>query len=294
MSEKTTDIVYFSGTGGTARSAGLLAEKLRGFDHIVTVREIHVGNTSDDLYRADLLVLMYPVYASNAPEPAIRFLNSLPSGAYPAAAVISVSAGGEMTPNKACRRHAVRLLEKKGAKVQYEAMLVMPCNLLYETPEKLASYLLRILPEAIGRIARELSAGIVKRMKPGPFNTFASFISRPEGIGARWFGRHIKAGDGCTGCARCAESCPVGNISMHCGRPVFANKCVLCTRCLYGCPAGALRPGVLKSILLKNGYDLSDYEKNSRSVDFASAYPLTKGLLWIGARKYLEQTKQDD
>lgn len=46
--------------------------------------------------------------------------------------------------------------------------------------------------------------------------------------------------EACTGCALCAEDCPVDNIAMDL-YPVFGDKCLKCYRCTEVCLEDALR-----------------------------------------------------
>jgi Fe-S-cluster-containing hydrogenase component 2 len=47
----------------------------------------------------------------------------------------------------------------------------------------------------------------------------------------------------CTGCRICERVCPVGNIALADGRPVWQGRCVACFACYHACPAGAIRYG---------------------------------------------------
>jgi len=44
----------------------------------------------------------------------------------------------------------------------------------------------------------------------------------------------------CDGCGICAKVCPVHNIEMSSGRPVWQHRCVQCMACLHWCPASGL------------------------------------------------------
>ena len=47
----------------------------------------------------------------------------------------------------------------------------------------------------------------------------------------------------CTGCGKCSRACPVGNITLTDGRPVWNGRCIHCMACICGCPAEAVEYG---------------------------------------------------
>ena len=52
--------------------------------------------------------------------------------------------------------------------------------------------------------------------------------------------RYFSVASACKGCATCQKICPVGNIVMSDGKPVFQHKCEHCLACLHNCPASAI------------------------------------------------------
>ncbi len=44
----------------------------------------------------------------------------------------------------------------------------------------------------------------------------------------------------CTGCGTCRAVCPMGNISMESGHPVFGDRCISCFACYHMCPVNAI------------------------------------------------------
>lgn len=280
-------IAYFSGTGSTSRVADTLEKELIERGISVIKLEIRAENTFSN-NEEDLLILLFAVHAFNAPGAVYKWIDNLPdSNRSVPAAVISVSGGGEMTPNTACRVSSIRKLKKKNYTVVYENMVVMPSNWVVKTNDGLAIRLLEILPLKVKHIADDLLAGVVRRTRPKLVDRIFSKIGENEKKGARFFGQKIRVNRNCNGCGWCEKRCPANNIRILSNMPVFGRECFLCLRCIYGCPNNALEAGTLKFIILKDGYNLKDIEKRMKNVKPAPVEDLAKGYIWKGVREYL-------
>jgi len=281
-------IVYFSGTGGTKMVADCIENTFANKGVEALKSELRAGRemSNED---EDILVLVYPVHALNAPAPVYDWIRDLAKANSTKAAVISVSGGGEITPNKACRVGCIKRLEKKGFEVIYEKMIVMPSNVLIKTGEELTYRLLEILPLKVGKIVDDLLAGAVCRIKPDVINRLMSLAGEIEKTGTGYFGKRIRAGEDCDGCGWCEKNCPANNITVQNSKPVFGNKCVLCLKCIYGCPRRALQPGICKSFVIKDGYNLCEIKKDMdcNNSSQAEIEQLARGYLWKGVKMYL-------
>lgn len=51
--------------------------------------------------------------------------------------------------------------------------------------------------------------------------------------------------DACIGCGKCAKACPVGNIAMVNGRPVWGTDCTSCCACYHVCPTRSAQYGTI-------------------------------------------------
>lgn len=291
---KQIEIVYFSGTGGTKRAANYLFQAFTDQGVAVRCHELHVRKPFD--YEAsDMLVLLYPVYAMNAPKPIYDFIDNLPEGNGSLAAVISVSGGGEMILNTGCRLHTIRRLYRKGYRVPYERMLVMPANMITETPDDLSLLLLQALPEKAKLIASDILSGKVRRTKPYLFDRLLSSVTEAEKVGSKIFGKHMKVNSSCNGCGLCEQDCPMGNIKLKDKIPEFSNKCVICLRCVYNCPKNAITPFLSKAFKLPGGYQPEKLEKKLKEQEEKNA--LTEINLdtyrvpniMSGVKKYLQE-----
>ena len=58
----------------------------------------------------------------------------------------------------------------------------------------------------------------------------------------------VKAGpfavsNACISCGKCERDCPLGNIRLEQGRPVWGGRCTHCMACICGCPVWAIEYG---------------------------------------------------
>ncbi len=49
--------------------------------------------------------------------------------------------------------------------------------------------------------------------------------------------------DKCTGCGKCEERCPLNNVKLINGKPVWGKNCTHCMACIAGCLAEAIEYG---------------------------------------------------
>ena len=288
--DKRIDIVYYSGTGSTRQVAECFEEicRQRGCD-VETFRLFQ--NKEVRLREDSILLLIFAVHACNAPEPVYHFLDGLPAGKNTAAAVISVSGGGEVSPNTACRVSSIKRLEKKGFQVFCEKMLVMPSNWIVGLEKPLAQHILYVLPQKVESAVRDITNGTMVRRKPILIDRLFSRLGEGEKAGAVKFGKRITVTDECTGCGLCARQCPAGNIQMNGKKPEFGSACQLCLNCIYGCPKNAVKPGMAKFIVIREGYPLKEYHAEKSFSNSSEIRKATKGFLWSGVRKYLLEEK---
>lgn len=291
---KRIELVYFSGTGGTARAADCMVQSLesRGCQvnrHILEKSRSHdAGNPAAGDMHYDILIVIYPVHAFDAPEPIYKWIDGLPHVNGLAAAVISVSGGGEVWPNTASRAGCIKALEHKGYSVFYERMLVMPSNIFIDTNDHLAMHLLKCLPVKAEHCISEILNGTNRRKHPAFSARIVSAMLKLEKPGARFFGRKLSTTRACSGCGWCEKSCPRNNIHMENDRPSFGGQCVACLRCFYGCPEAAIQARAFSFFTVKKGYDLEKLEERMTGIELEPAESLAKGA-FAGLLKYLQQ-----
>ena len=166
----------------------------------------------------------------------------------------------------------------------------MPANVFVSYDDALSAILLKAAPVRAERFVNGILAGAGKRLRPHYIDRLFAKIFSIEKKKSGLFGKKLKAGDDCTGCAWCASNCPRGNIEMKDGKPSFGARCVICLRCVYDCPAKAIRADVPKFFLLKEGLDLDALEERTKHMtDFPPVSEAAKGFLYKGVRRYLKE-----
>lgn len=279
---KSVTIAYFSGTGGTKLAAEYLEQqwKERG---IQTTMQVIESEKPGQLPETDLFILLSPVYAFRLASIVEDWISNLSKVSHTPAAIISVSAGGEISPNTACRVRCKRLLRKKGYSVIYETMLVMPSNFSVQTPPELAKQLITVLPHKVSGIVSDLLSGTERITKPIPKDRCFAFLGRGEHLGARFFGKSIRVMEDCTQCGLCQKNCPTKNIRDGEGTPQFGFRCIMCCKCVYLCPVQAIKPKLFPAF--EDGYDLDEMKEFVVEAEGKEA----DTLAWKGVREYLQE-----
>jgi len=269
----------------------------------VHLHELRKDNASKPPLEVDLLILMFPVFIFDAPPPLYWYLGQLPPGEGMRVAVIPVSGGGEIFPNRACRYMTCLRLEQMGYDVGYESMLIMPSNTIFPTGKNASLGLLKILQAKsttrasdrfltkCDEIALALVNGERQRIyAPRVDRLFARMSGFEKGpLGLKRFGERIRSNSACNSCGWCVDACPQNNISLESGSgaPHFGPSCVLCLRCIYGCPEHALSPGSAAFLVIKEGYSLDALEELG-PLDKSRLEAELKGVAWNAVRRYLD------
>lgn len=279
-------IAYYSGTGGTAMAAKQFMTEFQDNGCPCTMDLITDGCSPCQTAHS-LLILLFPVHAFRAPGAIDRWIDRLPTVTDRSAVIISVSGGGEISPNTACRLDSKRRLVKKGYHVIYDAMIVMPSNFVVATNETLAAMLLQVLPTKINHMVTDILSKKQSESSPLRIDRLFSILGKLERPVARLWGKFIRPLNHCSGCGWCAKNCPSGNIVIEKEKPIFSNRCHLCLKCIYGCPQKALTPGIGKFVVIKGGYDLHHFLENAPLNEKVDIEHLAGGYLWSGVKQYL-------
>lgn len=281
-------IVYFSGTGCTEYVANTFSNEFHNRGHRTVCQNINSSKSINE--QTDLLVICFVVHAFNAPEPVITWIKDLDRANNIPVIIISVSGGGEVTPNLACRVPIKKALKRKHFKIVYEKMLVMPSNWIIETKQVLCSKLLHVLPYKVSYIVNDILNGNTNITHPLIGNRICTLLGSLEHNSAHTFGKNIQVDSMCNGCSLCVKNCPVSNIELYDQKPIFNNKCILCLNCIYSCPQKALIPKKMKFVTIPNGFCFKDILARPIDSNEINLDKEAKGYIWLGVKRYLSNT----
>ena len=77
--------------------------------------------------------------------------------------------------------------------------------------------------------------GLLDKLKSGPISEgFYKFYVKADAFFAT---------DVCIGCGACVEACPLNNIRLNNGKPIWDKHCTHCMACICGCPTEAIEYG---------------------------------------------------
>ena len=241
-------IYYFSGTGNSLMIARHLASEL-GNTEVISVakcvrqKEIQTGSRR--------VGVVYPVYALGPPLIIGDFINKLELDQ---SRYLFLVANYALVQGAGISK-AQRLMNRRGLRLKAAFGVVMPNNYtpFYEAvPEIKQRGIFKKEEVKIREIAR-----IVKderSMKPETgFFLARWFLWNPVcAVSSRIMFKEDKkfwVTEKCDGCGICADVCPVNNIKIASGKPVWRHKCQQCFGCLHWCPQEAVQYG--KSTLNK-------------------------------------------
>jgi ferredoxin len=261
---KNISIIYFSGTGGTEKAAFLAKEYLVEKNKTVEIQSLNKNyliNAKISIESTDLIILLYPVYAFDAPQIIYDWCKVLPKGKKVPVVIVSVSGGGEIWLNNACRVGIINKLRKRNFFVIYEKMIEMPSNFIVETPEEKALFLIKELPKKIKTIINEVLFEKKMQRKPEFGGRIITFIFKVEKILIWILGKSLKINWNCSKCNLCINNCPKNNIVYNKSKIQFENHCEGCLKCIYNCPNKAIYSKIFSFVFLKNGYSIKSYEE---------------------------------
>ncbi|MBN1256074.1 MAG: EFR1 family ferrodoxin [Planctomycetes bacterium] len=236
-----TIIYYFTGTGNSLAIARELAASLAETEIMPVAKLMNSGSIEPD---AECVGFIYPVYGFCMPLIMKKFISKLwlqPQTYYFAIANCANCVGAAV-------KQMELLLQQKNVKLAAGFKLKMPGNYtpLYGAPKQEKQK--KLFAETSAKL-QEISAIIRDRKRvdhvPGllPLTWLANPLSNLLAKYLPGSDKKFFADENCASCGLCAQVCPVANITMEGGKPVWHRHCEKCFTCLQFCPEEAIQYG---------------------------------------------------
>ena len=234
-------ILYFSGTGNSKYVAKRIADALS--DEIVNLNDrIKAGDTSL-IETGERLIVVTPTYAWRIPR-VVRdwLLKTELRGARLAWFVMTC--GSEIGNADKYNRE---LCTEKAISCMGTAQIVMPENYIAMFSAPQADKARQIVAKAEPDIDRAIAAIQANQpFAPTRNKLYDRFMSGP--VNPIFYKFCVKAdaftvSDTCIGCGQCAKRCPMNNVTIKDGKPVWGKNCTHCMACICYCPKEAIEYG---------------------------------------------------
>lgn len=233
-------VLYFTGTGNSRYVARKIADELN--DELVSINQLLKEESTNELSSANQpFIFVCPTYAWRLPKVVTDFIkNTKFTGSNKAYFIMTC--GGDTS--KAIN-YIQKLCNDKDWQLEGMAEIKMPENyiVLFSAPDKETSK--EIIQKSNHQISKIVSdirngknfeiiapSGLSGTIKSGITNiAFYKFIVHAKGFYST---------NQCVGCGKCANLCPLTNISLKNKQPVWGNKCTHCMACICCCPTKAI------------------------------------------------------
>lgn len=250
-------IVYFTGTGNSRYCAQFLAQQLQ--EECRDVSSFLRNGVAGEWTSEQPWIFVAPTYSWQLPRVFVEWIrNSRFSGSREAYFVMTC--GGDIGSAPEQNR---ALCAEKGLHCRGTLPVVMPDNYIVmftapspEESEKIIAAARPTLEQCAacireGRDFPPLHPGTMDRLKSGLVNTlFYRFQIKTK---------PFTVSNACISCGKCEAVCPLGNIHLENGRPVWGSRCTHCMACLSSCPTEAIDYG--RSTRGKRRYQCPAYQR---------------------------------
>ncbi|MBN1336774.1 MAG: ferredoxin family protein [Deltaproteobacteria bacterium] len=235
-----TPIYVFSATGNSLWVARTLAERLGDASVVPMVQAFRSTPVRPEGGRVGLV---FPVYMYRMPHLVGDFVARLETRA---PVFVVVTGGGD--PGDLFAR-VERTFRRRGLDLSAGLFVRMPSNYLPfggVPPDDELGVIHAAARARVEEIATLLAAG--ERRVERDYDRFRAWIHPGQfyRLGHRYASvsdRQYQVEPSCNGCGVCVRVCPVDNIDLSRGRPVWKNHCQQCMACIQWCPEEAIQVG---------------------------------------------------
>ena len=234
-------ILCYSGTGNSRYIAQRIADELQ--DNIIDLNEKIKTNNYSSIETGGDVILVVPTYAWRIPKIVSNWLYK--TKFIGAKRIWFVMNCGSEIGNAAGYNR--QLAAQKQLQYMGTAQIIMPENYIamFNAPQKeQARSIVEQAEPALQKVLAQLKAG--REFPPPRENLYDRLMSGPVNpVFYRFFVKAdaFRATDACIGCGKCVELCPLNNIRLENGKPVWGKNCTHCMACICHCPKEAIEYG---------------------------------------------------
>ncbi len=234
-------IIYFSGTGNSKYIADRLDDIL---DEDLINLNYRIKNNMKNKVDEDRYIFVVPTYAWRIPKLVSKWIQEteLKMGAK----AWFVMDCGDGIGNAA--HYNQKLCRQKGLQYMGTAKIIMPENYIAmfnaPNPEQ-AQVIIDAANPVIDEVGRMISEGAAFPVPEKNFfsDWFLSAIINPFFYCFSVKAKDFRVGEACKGCGLCVRLCPLNNIHIQDGKPVWGKDCTHCMACICHCPEEAIEYG---------------------------------------------------
>ncbi|MDD7793465.1 EFR1 family ferrodoxin [Clostridium sp. 'White wine YQ'] len=223
-------IFYFSGTGNSLKVAKDIAATIEDCELISMGKSHKLSGTYERIG------FVYPVYGGGLPGAVERFVKALDLAENKSSFIFAVCTSGSGSAGGLT--NISKTIDGKGGKLSYGETVRCFSNYvgLYPMGSN-ADTKAKAQAQATKQVIKDIQSLSVK---PPSKNNPMILLHGPF---IKWLAKRDKAfnvSEACNSCATCSKVCPVENIKMQDGKPIFLHHCEQCVACVQWCPKQAI------------------------------------------------------
>lgn len=238
-------IYYFSGTGNSRYAARYLSRRI-----LEPLRFIPLADAGSEIPAGESIGFVFPVYSWGVPPLVLDFIKRLTDQFWEEIALRQIpiwcvmTCGDEVALAPEMMENA---LKRRGAVLSSIWSVIMPNNYVIlpgfdVDPEDVEKRKLDDSPVRLDEISNGIlehrpTIDVVRGSMPWIKTKLVYPLFRRWGI----FPEKWHVSDKCINCGKCAEVCPLKNITMEDGKPHWGIHCCSCLACYHNCPVNAIQ-----------------------------------------------------
>ena len=234
-------VLYFTGTG----NSGYVAKKIAAYigDQAIDLFDRIKSKDYSPVKSDKPFIVSAPTYAGRIPHILTDFLEKTPLEG--SGKIYFLMTCGDDIGN--AEKHLRKLCKKIGKEYMGCAVIRMPENYIamFTAPnQEQASRIIAKQTDKINTAAEKIKNGekldtvavnLTGKLKSGIVNTaFYAICVKAD---------KFYATDACIACGKCEKLCPLSNITLKDGKPVWGKDCTHCMACICKCPKEAIEYG---------------------------------------------------